>query len=138
MIICDLRFEMEDKQHPGYSLVEIDFYGSIPWKFYKEMKNHLLTVWKNLKENKFEVVTILHDARRTKDVLFSSESLQEALDYGCRQWNHYWGYLGEMKQRDLICDHSGNYNTSELGCPKIKDSFRNKKLKFASAIRDLK
>ena len=121
MIICELRFAIEDKGIPGYSLVEIDYYGSIPFKFHETMPNHRLTLRKNLKDNCFEIFAHFHrrDITPSEQVLFSSPFLSKALAYGNDKWNEYWATKDYSHLRDSVCKHTGNFKETSNFCPKV-------------------
>lgn len=58
--ISESEFSIEDPTNPGFSHLEYDLYAKLG-----------MTIRKNLKENRFEIVKI-----KTKEVQYSSSSLQ--------------------------------------------------------------
>jgi len=53
--ICELEFDKSDPRNPDYSMPEVDVYAWIPYNFHQEMRNHRLSLRKNLKSKNFEV-----------------------------------------------------------------------------------
>jgi hypothetical protein len=71
-MICEHRFEDEDPHHKGYSMLEWDLYADLN-----------LTIRKNLKDNKYELVRISDNPMRRQkkgEVVYSLPTLKAAVD----------------------------------------------------------
>jgi hypothetical protein len=103
MIICELGFEDPDPKNPNLSFREVDFYAFIPLSAQQryKVKNHRLSLRKNLATGKFEIYRAYMD--ETEEVVFTG-SLREALEYANKCWNKYWGHLGK-REKDKPCKH---------------------------------
>lgn len=126
MIVCEYEFVNEDKNHLGYSMTEIDFYAWIPGKFHKEYGNHRLTMWKNLKTNKYELIKVFMEqtiqafqiqkntgvmvmntpSNKKVEVVFANESMEIVLAEAHGLWNKFHGTEDYERQMDEICNHS--------------------------------
>lgn len=123
MIICEYEFVKEDKNHKGYSWVEIDFYAWIPGRFHKTHGNHRLTLWKNLNTGKYELVKVFMQQQvfaignigmgitntptgEKVEVVFANESLQAVLEEAHGLWNKFHGTDDYQRQIDEVCDHT--------------------------------
>lgn len=102
MIICEYGFEEPDSSRPMYSHHEVDFYGHIPYPKTNEIRQHRLSLRKNLMTGKFEVYRFYHH-NCVEEVIFSG-SLEEALKVAYLEVKKYWGSLGKIEP-DLPCLH---------------------------------
>ena len=66
-----------DPRNPRYSLVEVNVYGWIPKEFWDEIRDHRLSLRKNLKTGKFELYTYYY-ANSSGEAIFTG-SLKECL-----------------------------------------------------------
>ena len=124
MIVCEYEFVLEDKNHLGYSMTELDFYAWIPTKFHKEHGNHRLTMWKNLKTNKYELVKIYMNQttqsfqmgkligvmttnlpNKKEEIIFANESLEVVLQEAHGLWNKFHGSDDYQRECDQVCNH---------------------------------
>jgi hypothetical protein len=85
-IVCEHSFDQEDQKHPGYSFTEMDFYRWIPASKRAEVRNHMLTLRKNLLKNEYELVRHYHDDEEDV-VIFTFKNFQDALDQVVTEWN---------------------------------------------------
>lgn len=124
IIICPSEFEQEDPNHKGYSMNEIDIYAWIPKS---KGRNHRLTMWKNIKTGKYELVKIYKEQQiiaigipgekpaglfiTNKDtnvpieVVFDNENLEVVIEEINGMWNKYHGTDDYQREKDIICDH---------------------------------
>jgi len=137
MIVCELLFDREDPEQKGYSLLEEDYYAWIPAG--SALPNHRLSVRKNLTTGEYEVyrrwmqrwvrvtVNTLHevqDDRGEEEIAFKSQSLQEALDFACNEWNRFHlGHFQRRREGDQVCTHQ--YPKKAIGCPIGSPAFAN-------------
>jgi len=77
MIVCEYEFERPDPKNLQYSLVEVDIYGWILKEFWSEVRDHRLSLRKNLKTGKFELYRHYY-ADDYDEVIFTG-SLEECL-----------------------------------------------------------
>jgi hypothetical protein len=108
MIVCERGFVTEDPDRLGYSLREIDYYAYIPTGRPENagVQTHRLSLRKNLKTGNFELYRHYADYMNIDDrVIFATENLQDALDFGCAEWNKYWGDKDYQKEPDIACKH---------------------------------
>jgi len=104
LIVCGLRFDRPDPNNPRYSLLEVDFYGNIPYaKLAEGMMPHRLSLRKNLEKGKFEVYRryFLTGALGKEEVAFEG-SLEEALAFANREVQFIWNTNFEP---DRPCKH---------------------------------
>ena len=87
MIICEYEFERPDPKNPQYSLVEVDIYGWIPRDFWSEIRDHRLSLRKNLKTGKFELYRHYY-AEDYDEVIFTG-SLEECLRKAEEGWRRF-------------------------------------------------
>lgn len=121
-MICESEFIEEDPDHKGYSMTEIDFYASIPAKFHQTEKNHRLTLWKNFRSNKYELIKVIHIQvvgnnplfnctmvmnipTKEIEVIFSHEDLEPVLAEANGLYNHYHSTNDYLREPDQICEH---------------------------------
>jgi hypothetical protein len=83
MIIRTEEFNLEDPRHKGYSMDEVDYYAWIPQSFIElGIRNHRLTLRKNLTDGVFEIVRHyyagLSGSDEKDDVIFHSGFLPKA------------------------------------------------------------
>lgn len=138
MIICESGFDVPDfytpPEHmgPDYSLREIDYYSWISLEFQEgidAVRNHRLSLRKNLKENVFEVIRAWSEPRQlSNDVLsffgsletgaitvaFKSPNLKDAIDFCNKEVERFHGHPGT----DEVCQHKYPHKASEC---KIND-----------------
>jgi len=127
MIICEHEFNNEDNKHLGYSFAEIDFFSWIPHKFHEQCGNYRLTLWKNLKTNKFELIKVFMqqsvktfqmnqntgvlitntETGEQIEVVLSNESLEPILTEAHELWNKFHGSHDYKREIDTICTHTG-------------------------------
>ncbi|MEM4324031.1 MAG: hypothetical protein QXO37_09265 [Candidatus Nitrosocaldaceae archaeon] len=112
MIICDYEFNETDPERPTYSLVEIDYYARIPWKAQQTIKDHRLSLRKNLLTNKYEVYRYYYyNNNRREEVIAESSDLAEAVSIAEAETRKYW----DIDREDRICRHKGLMKSSR--CP---------------------
>jgi hypothetical protein len=104
LIICELGFEDEDVNRAGYSMREVDFYALVPYDSQRRynIKNHRLSLRKNLMTGEFEVYRFYPDEER-EEVVFSGD-FEDALEFANNECNRYWGHLGR-REPDRPCQH---------------------------------
>jgi hypothetical protein len=111
MIICEFGFDIPDK-NSNYSLREVDFYAFVPYPVQqKGIKNHRLSLRKNLKTGKFEVYRYYHYEQK-EEVVFSG-SFKEALNFANKEREKIWG----IDFNDKPCEHK-EPNIDSVFCPK--------------------
>lgn len=110
MIICETEFEAEDPKKKGYSANEIDFYVTIPPRLRKRVKDHRLSLRKNLTTDQYELYRCYHPLRQgdqpRTEVTFSTSSLEEVLRKANDEVNRIW--IGSHREPDQVCDHDTN------------------------------
>jgi hypothetical protein len=118
MIICELAFNEPDPKTPEYSLYEIELYSYIPYVSQQKhnMKNHSLTLRKNLRTNMFELVRHYPDTD-TEELVYTG-SFEEALAYANKQFNKYWSGLGQANPYKP-CRHKPP-QIDALMCPELR------------------
>ncbi len=121
MYLCEFAFNKEDPNIPGSSMDEVDYYSWIPAKFHSQTPNHRLTLLKNLITDEYEfhriyintlvgrlrnlgIVVTQREAGYT-EVAYTTKSLQEAVDWGNREYNRFHHVPGEERHDDKICQH---------------------------------
>jgi len=121
MYICEYSFNKEDPDIPGSSMDEVDYYAWIPSKFHSQIPNHRLTLLKNLVTGEYEfhrvymhtvvgrlrelgIVVTQRKAGYT-EVAYKTKSLQEAVDWGNREWDKFHYEPGEEHHDDKVCQH---------------------------------
>jgi len=87
MIVCEYEFERPDPKNPCYSLVEVDIYGWIPRDFWDEVRNHRLSLRKNLKTGRFELYR--HYYTDGYDEVIFAGSLEECLKKAEEEWKRF-------------------------------------------------
>lgn len=121
MYLCEYSFNREDPNIPGYSMDEVDYYAWIPAKFHSQIPNHRLTLMKNLMTGEYEFhrvymktavgslsglgIVVTHTKSGLTEVAYKTKSLQEAVDWGNREWDRFHHILGEEHHNDKICKH---------------------------------
>jgi len=115
LIICETEFETEDP-NTGYSRTEIDYYSHIPFFCLGDVRQHRLTLRKNLRTNEYEVIRVYKEWTLTSresltiisgrevgrvEVVFKSQSLQEAVEFANEETRKYWG----SREPDVVCEH---------------------------------
>jgi len=103
IVICEFGFDLPDAKRPKYSMREVDYYAFIPFKAREKVRNHRLTLRKNLETKEFEVYRFYYEAK-TEEVVFSSKSLAEAIKFADGQWNKFFG-SNFKKEPDILCQH---------------------------------
>jgi len=120
IIICETEFELEDRNHKGYSMTEIDYYAYIPARHNE--RNHRLTLWKNLKSNEYELVKVYMNKitgimplcgglivsnipSGKEEVVFHHKDLAVVINEGNGLWNHYHGTSDYKRKPDKVCEH---------------------------------
>ena len=123
----------------------MDYYAWIPASKRDIIPNHRLSLRKNLVTGDFEIyraytrqanAQILQDREvvghmvtfkesGVEEVAFKSKGLQEALDFGNREWDRF--HKTRLRNRapdyvrepDRVCTH-GDYRTTAMFCPVVK------------------
>jgi len=115
MIICEFGFEDPDPNNKKYSMREVDYYGWVPYQARQKygIKNHRLSLRKNLETGKFEVYRYFYDEKR-EEVAFEG-SFEEALEFANKERNKYWG----VQEPDKPCRHK-HPQLDWLFCPKMR------------------
>ena len=126
MIICEHRFNREDPESPGYSMLEVDYYAWTPeTPETQDAQSHRLTLRKNLKTEEFEFLrvypsnTIILTPTGTKRsaarvIAFKTKDFNEALNWGNKEWNRHHKTPDYERAPDTACPHTGKVAT---GCP---------------------
>ena len=97
MIVCEYEFERPDPRNPSYSLVEVDIYGWIPREFWSEVRDHRLSLRKNLKAGKFELYRYYYTTG-SEEVIFAG-SLEECLRKAEEEWKRFhFGWAGVVPE----------------------------------------
>ena len=97
MIICEYEFERPDPRNPRYSLVEADIYGWIPEEFWDEIRDHRLSLRKNLKTGRFELYRYYY-TDGSEEVVFTG-SLEECLRRAEAEWKRFhFGWAGVVPE----------------------------------------
>jgi hypothetical protein len=104
MIICEFAFNEPNSKRPKYSQYEVDYYAFIPFKMQEKVRNHRLSLRKNLETNEFEVYRFYNDTE-TEEVIFSSTSLAEAIKFANEQWNKFFSSIDWKKEPEQVCQH---------------------------------
>ncbi len=114
LVFCEDEMYRPDREDPGYSQAEIDFYAWIPSG--SGVQNHRLSVRMNLVSLEFEVYrayaqAVVVSRRETtmisnvederEEVIFSSKDFQAALDKASEEAARFHG----DHPRDLACQH---------------------------------
>jgi len=116
MIVCEFEFDRPDPRNPNYSLVEVDIYGWIPRDFWSEVRDHRLSLRKNLKTGKFELYRYYYTTG-SEEVIFTG-SLEECLKKAEEEWKRFhFGWAGVVPEFKP-CKHRPP-DVSSL-CPKRK------------------
>ena len=121
MIICEKRFEFEDPNNLGYSMLEVDFYASVPTArpSNKGVDSHRLSLRKNLMTGYFELYRHYADYLcRPDDVAAKSKSLEQILIAASQIWNLYWGTADHKTKPDTVCEHK--YGKEDWICPDLE------------------
>lgn len=111
LIICELGFEEPDFSRPEYSMREIDYYAFVPHGKRSGVKNHRLSLRKNLKSGKFEVYRYYYEEDR-EEVVFEGE-FDDALEFAHSESVKFWG----ERPKDVKCAHTSP-RVDEIFCPK--------------------
>jgi len=97
MIVCEYEFERPDPRNPSYSLVEVDIYGWIPRDFWDEIRDHRLSLRKNLRTGRFELYRHYY-ADDYDEVIFTG-SLEECLKKAGQEWKRFhFGWAGVVPE----------------------------------------
>ena len=114
MFVCESEFTQPDRENVNFSFGELDFYSWIPQS--RGESNHRLSLRKNLVTDKYEVyrafaVTVTRNSSTvlmlsTQEygkvaVVFVSDSLQEALDFGDGEVQRFHDH----NPHDKVCTH---------------------------------
>jgi hypothetical protein len=106
MYICEYAFLRPDRDNPKYSQLELDFYNHIPRRDMGDrelvLKNHRLSLRKNLTIDTFELFKEIHH-NKEKQIVLRTKDLQEALDKGKELYEVFWN---EEMKRDIACKHN--------------------------------
>lgn len=113
MYVCEHEFREPDPREPQYSLVNIDFYAWIPPEAQRRVKNHLLSLRKNLSTGEYEVFRVYSD--RTVQVIHRSKTLGEILLKANEEWNKFHEGWGGHRDPDEVCEHKPP--RISLSCP---------------------
>lgn len=109
MLACDSEFIDEDTRHPGYSLCEYDIYAWAPYAMQVKlgMRNHRLSMWKNLKTGEYELYRNYHDAKNEyeADIIFKSKSLMDTLARAVQEWDT-WHAIDTRHDPFKPCQHT--------------------------------
>ena len=103
MIICGYEFERTDPRNPCYSLAEVDIYGWIPEEFWSEIRDHRLSLRKNLKTGGFELYRYYY-ADGSGEVIFTG-SLEECLSRAEAEWRLFHFGWSRVEARFKPCRH---------------------------------
>jgi len=103
MIVCEYEFDRPDPRNPSYSLVEVDIYGWIPRDFWSEVRDHRLSLRKNLKTGKFELYRHYY-ADDYDEVIFAG-SLEECLRKAEEEWKRFHFGLAGVVPEFKPCRH---------------------------------
>lgn len=129
MIICETEFETPDPDDPAIALCEVDYYAWIPRT--QGIPNHRLSLRKRLTSGQYEVYRrfaytvigeiqdwtegsskiIQHKDTGYEQIIFTTDSLQEAVDFANAEAKKYHG---PEVGNDRVCTHS--YPNRALGC----------------------
>jgi len=96
VIIYERDFDAEDPQNQGYSLREVDYYAWIPAHFRKAIKDHRLSLRKNLRTGKFELYRKYYMDGR-EEVIFQDD-LEHCLEAAHAEATFFHG----PRERDQI------------------------------------
>uniref|UniRef100_A0A6M3LZP6 Uncharacterized protein n=1 Tax=viral metagenome TaxID=1070528 RepID=A0A6M3LZP6_9ZZZZ len=138
MYLCEYAFNRADPNDPSYSLDEVDFYAWTPAKFHSQIPNHRLTLLKNLVTGEYEfhrvymqtvigklrglgIVVTQRKAGYT-EVAYTTKSLQEAADWGNREWDKFHYELGGEHHDDKVCQHVYPHKYSFCHGPKYEEA----------------
>ena len=105
MRICEYRFNQPDPQNPNYSMLEIDYYSWIPPGKFSEVRNHRLTLRKNLETDAYEIFRKYYETS-IETVIAMRWSLERILEIGDNEWNRFHSDWSESKHKDITCDHA--------------------------------
>ena len=133
LIICEYSFLDEDRDNPGYSMTEVDYYAWTPATMHAQTPNHRLSLRKNLVTGEYEfyrryatrqIKTILAGSERglmitnkdsgIEEVVFRDKDFQKAIDFGNKEYARWHG----EEHFDEACTH-GHESTSTF-CPVVE------------------
>jgi len=132
--VCETFFAGEDTDNPNYSFEEFDFYVKIPKN--PEMRNHRLTLHKNLKTGNFEVYRqFMQEHKTTVQIDGEIADIANQIDTELKETakignieeclifvnNEREKYRKRMT-RYCICTHK--FPSSALHCSIIPDEFK--------------
>ena len=138
LYICEFSFLDEDRDNPGYSMAEPDYYAWIPTDKRSAIPNHRLSLRKNLVTGEWEFyraytnqanVKILQNRKvlghmitfnetGIEEIAFKTKDFEEALRFGNAEWKRMHG--GDGRDDDKPCTHGGSGSTSAMFCPVVK------------------
>jgi len=98
--VCEYEFSRPDLRNPKYACTEIDLYAHILEDWKQPDFNHRLSIRKNLETQEFEVYRFFLRSRK-EEVVFSSKSLEEVVDFGNNEIRKYREHEGWLK----VCKH---------------------------------
>lgn len=166
MIICEAEFNQPDPKTPKYSMTEVDFYSHIPptaplgTPF--NMRNHRLSLRKNLETGQFEVYRCFMQRSLTSQkvqmedeagrpilarltlitnrpvqqkvmvVAFDSKDLREAVRFASGEARRFWSGL-HKEEDDKVCEHKPPNLHSR--CEIWKETSIDKKMEAHSYLR---
>jgi len=103
MIVCEYEFDRPDPKNPCYSLVEVDIYGWIPREYWSEVRDHRLSLRKNLKTERFELYRHYY-IDGSEQVIFTG-SLEEYLKKAEEEWKRFHYGWAEVEPEFKPCRH---------------------------------
>ena len=152
MYICEYNFLDEDPNIPGYSMSEVDYYAWIPADKQKEIPNHRLTLTKNLMTKEYEFhrvymntvigqlrglgIVVTQQEKGYTEVAFKTKDLQEALDWGNREWNRFHQEDDYEREPDKVCTH-GDWPGTAIRPPRWRTARRSRSAMFCPVTKGL-
>lgn len=128
MYICETEFATADPSDTDYSMTEVDSYAFIPDGKQNKVKNHRLSLRKNLKTGQFEVyraytrsigyfdlkanvLAMTSEETNRTEVVFTG-SLQGAITFTNNEWRRFFGE--DSAPTDRVCEHVSPHVS--MGC----------------------
>ena len=121
MIVCEKRFEFEDPDIPGYSMLEINVYATVPTgrPENKDIISHNLALRKNLTTGEYELYAHYSRYMNMPDkVVAATKDLHLILKNANDIWNRFWGDDEYQRETDTVCTHK--HIGGDWMCPDLR------------------
>lgn len=138
MYLCEYAFNKADLRDPCYSMDEVDYYAWIPTRFRSRIPNHRLTLLKNLVTGEYEFhrvymkiligqlkglgIVVTQQKAGYTEVSYKTKSLQEAVDWGNREWDKFHYEPGGDRHDNKVCQHVAPHKYSFCEGPKPEEA----------------